>query len=123
MAELTRARDRTGNCSASLFSPQHHVLPPLRTTVKPVRPFPRLAMAENGGLTECSTAALPSPLVSPYRRSPAQSASVHDSPRCGEHDGAHPEAGDLTVGELSPPVTSSAPVPLTRGSVGPNCSG
>jgi hypothetical protein len=36
----------------------------------------------------------------------ARSASVPELPRCGEHDGAHPVAGDPTVGEFSPPVIS-----------------
>jgi hypothetical protein len=68
MAKLVGAHARTGNHFASPFSPHCRALPPFRTTGKPVHPFPSLAMAGNGNLTEHSAAALPSPPVSPYRR-------------------------------------------------------
>jgi hypothetical protein len=49
----------------------------------------------------------------------ARSAGAPESPRCGEHDGAHPAARDLTVGECSSPVISRLSLCMTGGVGGP----
>ena len=50
---------------------------------------------------------------------PANPRVPPGAPRCGEHDGAHPVAGDLTAGEICSSEVSSLSVSLTSGVRGP----
>ena len=46
---------------------------------------------------------------------PADPRAPLRAPRCGEHTGAHPVAGDLTVGESRPGEVGRSAAWLTRG--------
>jgi hypothetical protein len=69
-------------------------------------PFPRRLLAGDGRRHA------PAPPLCHYRwrartgAPSARSAGAPESPRCGEHDGAHPVARDLTVSEFSSSVIS-----------------
>jgi len=50
---------------------------------------------------------------------PANLRAPLGAPRCGEHNGAHPVAGDLTAGEIHSSEVPSLSVTLTSGVRGP----
>jgi hypothetical protein len=116
---FTAARGRSPLRPLSLFCLEHCGC--LRTTklvLAPARP----GVAGSRGLPASSAAAPPSPPVSPYRPPSAHPSGAPDSPRCGEHSGAHPEAGDLTNDDLSLPVISPPLGWMTCGASGPTIS-
>jgi hypothetical protein len=100
----------------------------LSASCSPRLPSARVPLSATVSWLEMASRRAPAPPLCHYRwrgrtgAPSAWSAGAPESPRCGEHDGAHPTTEDLTVGEFSPLATSTSLGCVTCGASGPTVS-